>query len=271
MFAFLMAIGIVVDDAIVVSDNIERHRRLGKKPITAAIDGAVEVTPSVISSVMTTVITFLPLCFVSGVMGKFIAVMPFAFITALLMSLFESLLVLPGHLSHEKGLIFTLLGWLLYPLKLFLPVLAWLQRACDRGLSWFIQVCYRPLLDVALANRLSALAVAVSVLMLAVATVRSGVTPFSLFPKIDANRLLAKVSFPDGTPVTVTEAATRRIKRPRLPRVISCRRPKCRLSGWCIGRWGRLRLRERLALMPASVAVMSGRWRSNLSMARAGR
>lgn len=212
MFAFLMAIGIVVDDAIVVSDNIERHRRLGKKPITAAIDGAVEVTPSVISSVMTTVITFLPLCFVSGVMGKFIAVMPFAFITALLMSLFESLLVLPGHLSHEKGLIFTLLGWLLYPLKLFLPVLAWLQRACDRGLSWFIQVCYRPLLDVALANRLSALAVAVSVLMLAVATVRSGVTPFSLFPKIDANRLLAKVSFPDGTPVTVTEAATRRIE-----------------------------------------------------------
>lgn len=212
MFAFLMAIGIVVDDAIVVSDNIERHRRLGKKPITAAIDGAVEVTPSVISSVMTTVITFLPLCFVSGVMGKFIAVMPFAFITALLMSLFESLLVLPGHLSHEKGPIFTLLGWLLYPLKLFLPVLAWLQRACDRGLSWFIRVCYRPLLDVALANRLSAMAVAVSVLMLAVATVRSGVTPFSLFPKIDANRLLAKVTFPDGTPVAVTEAATRRIE-----------------------------------------------------------
>ena len=114
MFAFLMAIGIVVDDAIVVSDNIERHRRLGKKLVTAAIDGTAEVTPSVVSSVTTTVITFLPLCFVSGVMGKFIAVMPFAFITALIMSLGESLLILPGHLSHEKGLVFTVLGWLLY-------------------------------------------------------------------------------------------------------------------------------------------------------------
>ena len=213
MFAFLMAIGIVVDDAIVVSDNIERHRRLGKKLITAAIDGTAEVAPSVLSSVTTTVITFLPLCFVSGVMGKFIAVMPFAFITALVMSLGESLLVLPGHLSHEKGLIFTVLGWLLFPFRVFLPALNWMQRGCDRTLQWVVQNCYRPLLDFALANRLSTMAVALSVLMMAVALVRSGVTPFSLFPKIDANRLLAKVTFPDGTPSTVTDKATKRIEQ----------------------------------------------------------
>ena len=213
MFAFLMAIGIVVDDAIVVSDNIERHRRLGKKLVTAAVDGTAEVAPSVVSSVTTTVITFLPLCFVSGVMGKFIAVMPFAFITALIMSLGESLLVLPGHLSHEKGLVFTVLGWLLFPFRVFLPVLTWLQKGCDRGLQWVVQTCYRPFLDLALANRLSTMAVAVSVLMMAVALVRSGVTPFSLFPKIDANRLLAKVTFPDGTPSTVTDEATRRIEQ----------------------------------------------------------
>ena len=213
MFAFLMAIGIVVDDAIVVSDNIERHRRLGKKLVTAAIDGTAEVAPSVVSSVTTTVITFLPLCFVSGVMGKFIAVMPFAFITALIMSLGESLLILPGHLSHEKGLVFTVLGWLLFPFRVFLPVLTWLQKGCDRSLEWVVQTCYRPLLDLALANRLSTMAVAVSVLMMAVSLVRSGVTPFSLFPKIDANRLLAKVTFPDGTPSTVTDEATRRIEQ----------------------------------------------------------
>jgi HAE1 family hydrophobic/amphiphilic exporter-1 len=213
MFAFLMAIGIVVDDAIVVSDNIERHRRLGKKLVTAAIDGTAEVAPSVVSSVTTTVITFLPLCFVSGVMGKFIAVMPFAFITALIMSLGESLLVLPGHLSHEKGLIFTVLGWLLFPFRVFLPALTWLQKWCDRSLQWVVQNCYRPLLDLALANRLSTMAVALSVLMMAVALVRSGVTPFSLFPKIDANRLLAKVTFPDGTPSTVTDKATKRIEQ----------------------------------------------------------
>jgi HAE1 family hydrophobic/amphiphilic exporter-1 len=213
MFAFLMAIGIVVDDAIVVSDNVDRHRRMGKSLTAAAIDGTVEVVPSVISSVLTTVITFLPLCFVSGVMGKFIAVMPFAFISTLLVSLAESTLVLPGHLAHEKNLVFTILGIVLYPLRLLLPVVAWLQRACDRGLKWFVKHVYAPALDVALDNRLSVLAAAVCILLVALGIVRSGVTPFLLFPKIDANRLLAKVVFPDGTPAGVTEEATARLEQ----------------------------------------------------------
>jgi hydrophobic/amphiphilic exporter-1 (mainly G- bacteria), HAE1 family len=213
MFAFLMAIGIVVDDAVVVSDNIERHRRMGKPLVQAAIDGTVEVIPSVTSSVMTTVITFMPLCFVSGVMGKFIAVMPFAFITSLLMSLVESTLVLPGHLAHEKSFVFTILGIVLYPFRLVLPVVAWLQRGCDRGLKWVVRRIYSPLLDLAVEHRLSTLALAIGILLVALGIVRSGITPFELFPKIDANRLLAKITFPDGTPADVTEEATRRIEQ----------------------------------------------------------
>jgi HAE1 family hydrophobic/amphiphilic exporter-1 len=212
MFAFLMAIGIVVDDAIVVSDNIDRHRRMGKTLLAAAIDGTVEVVPSVITSVLTTVITFLPLCFVSGVMGKFIAVMPFAFICTLLCSLAESTLVLPGHLAHEKNLVFTIFGIVLYPLRLLLPVVAWLQRACDRGLKAFVKHVYAPVLEWSLDNRLTILAAALSILLLAVGIVRSGTTPFQLFPKIDANRLLAKIVFPDGTPASVTEEATTRLE-----------------------------------------------------------
>ena len=213
MFAFLMAIGIVVDDAIVVSDNVDRHRRMGKSLTAAAIDGTVEVVPSVISSVLTTVITFLPLCFVSGVMGKFIAVMPFAFITTLLVSLAESTLILPGHLAHEKNLVFTIFGIVLYPLRLLLPAIGMLQRSCDRGLKWFVKRVYAPTLDLALDNRLSVLALAIGLLLVAFGIVRSGITPFQLFPKIDANRLLAKVVFPDGTPASVTEEATGRLER----------------------------------------------------------
>jgi multidrug efflux pump subunit AcrB len=213
MFAFLMAIGIVVDDAIVVSDNVDRHRRMGKSLVNAAIDGTVEVVPSVISSVLTTVITFLPLCFVSGVMGKFIAVMPFAFITTLLMSLAESTLVLPGHLAHEKNLVFTIIGVVLYPLRLLLPLLGVIQRACDGGLKWFVKRVYSPALDMALDNRLAVLAIAVGILLVAFGIVRSGITPFLLFPKIDANRLTAKVVYPDGTPASVTEEATQRLER----------------------------------------------------------
>ena len=213
MFAFLMAIGIVVDDAIVVSDNVDRHRRMGKSLTAAAIDGTVEVVPSVISSVLTTVITFLPLCFVSGVMGKFIAVMPFAFITTLLVSLAESTLILPGHLAHEKNLVFTIFGIVLYPLRLLLPAVGMLQRSCDRGLKWFVKRVYAPTLELALDNRLSVLALAIGLLLVAFGIVRSGITPFQLFPKIDANRLLAKVVFPDGTPASVTEEATGRLER----------------------------------------------------------
>ena len=146
-------------------------------------------------------------------MGKFIAVMPFAFISTLLVSLAEATLILPGHLAHEKNLVFTIFGIVLYPLRLLLPAVAWLQKGCDRGLKWVVKHAYAPMLDLALDNRLSVLALALALLMGAFGIVRSGITPFQLFPKIDANRLLAKVVFPDGTPASVTEEATNRLER----------------------------------------------------------
>jgi len=213
MFAFLMALGIVVDDAIVVSENIERHRRMGKTLEQASIDGTVEVVPSVTASVTTTVITFMPLLFVSGVMGKFIEVMPFAVICTLLVSLVECCLVLPGHLAHEKSLVISILSAVLWPLSPLLWLVNRLRWGCDAAIAWAIANLYRPLLGAALANRLTVMAIAVGVLLLAVGIVRSGITPFSLFPKLDANRLQAKVVFPDGTPAGVTEEAVGRIER----------------------------------------------------------
>ncbi len=101
MFAFLMALGIVVDDAIVIGENIFAHRQKGKSGVRAAIDGTVEVIPSVTASVCTTLIAFTPLFFVSGVMGKFIAEMPLAVVAMLVISLIESSLILPCHLAHS--------------------------------------------------------------------------------------------------------------------------------------------------------------------------
>ncbi|MFH1265094.1 MAG: efflux RND transporter permease subunit, partial [Planctomycetota bacterium] len=104
MFAFLMALGILVDDAIVIGENIFSHRQMGKSPLEAAVDGAHEVLPSVVASVTTTIVAFVPLLFVPGVMGKFIAVMPVAVIAMLMFSLVESALILPCHLAHnERG------------------------------------------------------------------------------------------------------------------------------------------------------------------------
>ncbi|MFC1597613.1 efflux RND transporter permease subunit [Planctomycetota bacterium] len=102
MFAFLMALGILVDDAIVIGENIFTHRERGKSPVDAAVDGAHEVLPSVVASVTTTIVAFMPLLFVPGIMGKFIAVMPLAVIAMLAFSLLESTLILPCHLVHTE-------------------------------------------------------------------------------------------------------------------------------------------------------------------------
>ena len=101
MFAFLLALGIVVDDAIVVGENIYRYQEKGLKPLQAAIEGTAEVFPAVSASVSTTIIAFAPLLFIAGIMGKFFAVMPAAVIAMLAISLFECVLILPAHLGHE--------------------------------------------------------------------------------------------------------------------------------------------------------------------------
>ena len=213
MFAFLMAVGIDVDDAIVVSDNVERHRKMGKGPIQAAIDGTAEVVPSVVSGVMTTVITFMPLLFVSGVMGKFIAVMPFAFIATLLVSLSEAIFILPGHLAHEESFLIRAFQFVLWPLRPLLPVLRYLQKSCDDGLKWFVIHAYAPALEWSIRNRLAVLAGAASILIVAVGLIRSGTTPFKLFPKIDAKRIQARLVYPDGTPASVTEEGVARLEK----------------------------------------------------------
>ncbi len=213
MFAFLMAVGIDVDDAIVVSDNVERHRKMGKGPTQAAIDGTAEVLPSVVSGVMTTVITFLPLLFVSGVMGKFIAVMPFAFIATVLVSLAEALFVLPGHLAHDDSFVLRFFQFLFSPLRPLLPALQFLQRNCDQGLKWFVKRAYAPALERAIENRFVVLAGAAAILILAVGLIRGGVTPFKIFPKIDAKRIQARLIFPDGTPASVTEEGIAQVER----------------------------------------------------------
>ena len=119
MFAFLMVLGILVDDAIVVGENIYTHREMGKGYMRAAVDGTAEVIPSVTTSVTTTVIAFAPLMFVAGVMGKFIAVLPVTVIACLIISLLESLFILPCHLAHapsERPLRERVPFWLRWPL-----------------------------------------------------------------------------------------------------------------------------------------------------------
>ena len=198
MFAFVLALGIVVDDAIVVGENIYKHRQRGDSYAQAAISGTVEVAPSVIASVTTTIIAFVPLLYVSGVLGKFIAVMPLAVISMLVISILESMTMLPCHLAHSRP-----------------TQAAWNRRfrsAIERGINGIIDGGYLPVLRWSLANPAKMLATAVSCLFLAAGLIAGGFTPFVVFPKLDTDFVRAVVVYPSGTPASVTDRATRQLE-----------------------------------------------------------
>jgi len=217
MFAFLMAVGIVVDDGIVIGENIFAHRAMGKSNLQASIDGAIEVLPSVFSSVATTIIAFLPLLYVSGVMGKFIAVMPAAIILMLLISLVEASLALPGHLSHEEKPPKTALQKIQHLFsRPLIPIERFFERIsvrCNAALDWFGESFYGPILKLFLRHPLIPFALGFTVVSLAVGMVRSGVVPFEFFPNLDGKTIIGQVIYPDGTPASVTADAARRMEQ----------------------------------------------------------
>ena len=198
MFAFVMALGIVVDDAIVVAENVFRHRQNGKPALQAAIDGTAEVAPSVISSVLTTVIAFLPLAYVSGELGKRIAVIPLAVVAMLLISLVEGLLILPCHLSHLPAPRDT--------------VLSRLPSFVDRVLRAVIERVYLPALRWCLAKPAIALCVSIAILCLTIGLYRGGFTQWMLEKKLDYGFVYSYLDYPKGTPRSEIDKGTRRLE-----------------------------------------------------------
>ena len=213
LFSFLMALGIVVDDAIVIGENIYTHRRMGKSLRQASIDGTFEVVPSVSASVTTTVIAFSPMFFVSGVMGKFMAVIPFAVIAMLVISLWESIFVLPSHLGHKHSGFFRFVSVLVYPLRPFGLVLNWANKHAS---GWLVRVCttmYVPLLRFSLKFPLVPIAASLMLGFITVGLIRGGVVPKILFPKSDNNNLQATITFPDGTSAAESDIATQQMEQ----------------------------------------------------------
>jgi multidrug efflux pump subunit AcrB len=195
LFAFIMALGVVVDDAIVVGENIYEHRKRDKPYLRAAIDGAQEVAQPVIFSILTTVTAFLPLVFVSGMMGKFINEIPLVVITILLISLVECLFVLPAHLGlggprpAEKGI----LGWIDRK-----------RRAFGDSLDRFVNGPFKRFLILCLKGRQITLAAAIAILMLSVGLVGGGFVKFLFMPTVDSDVILVNLEMPQGTTVEHT-------------------------------------------------------------------
>ncbi|MCP3955144.1 MAG: efflux RND transporter permease subunit, partial [Desulfobacterales bacterium] len=202
LFGFIMVLGVIVDDAIVVGEAIYVHRKNGKPPLLAAVDGVMEVGMPVVAAVVTTIVAFIPLMYVGGVMGKFIAILPIVVIACLAISLVECLILLPAHLGHlpdlnakeeSKG-----------KLQKRIDVV---HRLTSTGLEWFVKEVYYPFLRHALNWRYASLCIAISILLLTLGLVRGGIIKFEVFPALDGFIMTSTVEFPAGTPPAVTRNA----------------------------------------------------------------
>lgn len=206
LFAFILVLGLLVDDAIVVGENVHRHQENAEEPLHAAISGAQEVAIPVIFGVLTTVVAFLPMVQAPGVMGQIFGTIGIVTMCCLFFSLVESQLVLPAHLGHMR------IGAREKKKEREGGVAArWrrVQRVLATSLDRVATDLYQPALERALEWRYSVAAVALGLLLVVGATVNSGILKFSFFPVVEADYISARLSMPPGTPVEVTGRAVR--------------------------------------------------------------
>jgi len=176
LFAFIMTLGIVVDDAIIVGENIFTLYSRGASATEAAIEGSGEVAWPVTNSIMTTIVAFCPMFFVTGIMGKFIGIMPTAVIAVLIISLFEAFLILPSHLQHSLANEEKRKGREAKQNR----IREWL----DRQIQHHIEAFYTPFLQLALRYRYLTVALAIAAVIVSVGLVVGGRIGFVIFPKM---------------------------------------------------------------------------------------
>jgi len=194
LFAFIMSLGLVVDDAIVVGENIFVYRQKGMERTAAAIKGAKEMAMPVILAVLTTQIAFVPLAYMGGIMGKFLRVLPIVVISVLSISLIEALLILPAHLSGKqsgrKGIIRR--------------VTDTINRGTEKVLFWFVYGPFQRFVVRAVRWRYVTLAVGIAIFLATVGYIAGGHIKFMFFDSVEADNMLAMLTMPQGTPFEQT-------------------------------------------------------------------
>jgi multidrug efflux pump subunit AcrB len=199
LFALIVVLGLVVDDAIVVGENIYELTEKGLSRREAAIEGARQMAMPVTFAVLTSVAAFSPLLFVPGVMGKIFGIIPIVVISVLLFSLIEGFFILPAHLGHGDSSDDPRPGSLIYRLEA--P-----RRWMSRVLAVFIERQYRPMLAWVIEWRHTTMAIATATLILTVGVLKAQIVPFSFFPKLEGNNVMVSARLPYGAPTEATNA-----------------------------------------------------------------
>ncbi|SMD10619.1 Multidrug efflux pump subunit AcrB [Desulfocicer vacuolatum DSM 3385] len=206
LFGLIMVLGIVADDAIVVGESIFHHREKGAGPLEAVVKGVSEVGMPVLAAVLTTIVAFLPLYHINGIMGKFILALPSAVIACLVISLLECMVMLPAHLSniqtkthgstHGAG-----------------EIIDKFHAFTVGSMDWAARQVYLPILKTAVRFRYLFLSLCISGMLLCTGLVTGGMIKFNVFPKQASNIVVASVEFPDGTPFEKTQQAVNQMEK----------------------------------------------------------
>ncbi len=187
----LIVIGLLMDDAIVIAENIARLREKGRSPMDAVVEGAAQVFPNVLASFGTTALIFGSLAFLSGDLGAVLRVVPVVMLFVLSVSLIEAFLILPHHLIHalEKP-----------------PSETGIRARVEQAMNWTRESLVGPLVDLAIRFRYAVAGLAIAVLLISVAMIAGGFLKFTAFPELDGDTIVARVLLPQGTPLTRTQA-----------------------------------------------------------------
>lgn len=205
LFGFILAVGIVVDDAIMVGENIYAEREGGTPPAEAAVRGAKRITGPVIFAVLTTVVAFSPLLAVPGTIGNILSAIPVIVIAVLALSLVESLLILPHHLSHlppphqaAKNRVER--------------AVQRVQERVDRGLRAFVEGPLDRGLRFATNSPGVVVAGGAALIILSVAMVPAGILRVEFFPAVEGDNVVVTLEMPEGTPASRTQEVADRIR-----------------------------------------------------------
>lgn len=198
LLGMLLALGILMDDGIVIAENIAAHRARGATAMQAAIDGVSEVAAGVFSSFVTTVCVLGPLAFISGRIGEVLGVIPVMLVVVLSVSLLEAFFILPSHLGHalDHADVNTLNRW---------------RRGTDSAFEFVRERIFGTLVDAAVRYRYLTLGLAVGVLVATMGLLASGTLKFLPFPQVEGDIVVARVVLPAGTPLKRTEAVMRSV------------------------------------------------------------
>ena len=193
LFGMIIVIGILVDDAIVIGENIYQHYEKGKSPVQAAIDGTIEVTPPVISAILTTIVAFSCFFFLEGRIGQFFSEVSVVVIITLSVSLIEALIILPAHIAHSRALRKGATRFIL-------------NKHADRALNWFRDNAYGPYLKFFLNNRLLGFAIPIALVIISLGALGGGLTRVTFFPSIASDRVSVNLRMPQGTSEKITDS-----------------------------------------------------------------